>query len=60
MAHLGPNDGAVDAVVADFDGDLPVREVRPDEGRLDFNVGLFLGVHYVPEGKEEVMTILPI
>lgn len=52
MAHLGPDDGAVDAVVADLDGDLSVREVRPDEGRLDFNVGLFLGVQYVPEGKE--------
>lgn len=54
MAHLRPDDGAVDAVVADFDGDLSVREVRPDEGRLDFNVGLFLGVQYVPGGQEEV------
>lgn len=52
VAHLGPDDGAVDAVVVDFDGDLSVRQVRPDEGGLDFNVGLFLGVQDVPEGKE--------
>lgn len=39
----------MDAVVADFDGDLSVRELRPDEGRLDFNMGLLLGIHYVPE-----------
>lgn len=44
----------MEAVVADLDGDLSVREVGPDEGRLDFNLGLFLGVQYVPAGKEEV------
>lgn len=52
MAHLAPDDGAVDAVVVDFDGDLSVRQVGPDEGGLDFNIGLFLGVQDVPEGKE--------
>lgn len=44
----------MEAVVADLDGDLSVREVGPDEGRLDFNLGLFLGVQYVPGTKEEV------
>lgn len=41
----------MDAVVADFDGDLSVRQVGPDKGGLDFNTGLFLGVQYVPDGK---------
>lgn len=59
-AHLGPNDGAVDAVVADFDGDLSVRQVRPDKGGLDFNTGLFLGVQYVPERKEDARMNLPM
>ena len=44
----------MDAVVADFDGDLSVREVGPVEGRLDFNLGLFLGVRHVPEGHVQL------
>lgn len=59
-AHLGPDDGAVDAVIADFDGYLSVGQVRPDEGGLDFNMGLLLGVQYVPEGKVKARMTLPI
>lgn len=50
----------MDAIVADFDGDLSVRQVRPDKGGLDFNTGLFLGVQYVPEGKEDTRMNLPM
>lgn len=38
----------MDAIVADLDGDLSVRQVRSDEWGLDFNVGLFPGVQHVP------------
>lgn len=41
----------MDAVVADLDGDLTVREVWSDERGLDFNVGLFPGVQRVPVQK---------
>lgn len=38
----------MNAVVADLDGDLPVREVWSDEWGLNFNMRLFPGVQHVP------------
>lgn len=40
-SHLGPDDGAVQAVVADLDGDLSVGKVASDEGRLNFDRDFF-------------------
>lgn len=50
FAHLGPDDGAVDAIVTDLDGDLSVWQVGSDERGLNFHMGLFPGVQYVPAG----------
>ena len=49
--HLGPDDGAVDAVVADLDGDLSLRQVGSNERGPDFHMGLFLRVQDVSGGK---------
>lgn len=56
--HLGADDGVVDAVVADLDGDLSVRKVRSDEWGLDFNVELFPGVCSVPDKQATDMNSL--
>lgn len=49
--YLGADDGVVDAVVADLDGNLPVGQVRSDEWGLNFDMGLFPRVQHVPAEK---------
>lgn len=58
--HLGADDGVVDAVVADLDGDLPVGQVRSDEWGLNFDMGLFPRVQHVPAEKALSLWLLDI
>lgn len=46
----------MEAVVADLDGDLSVREVGSDEGGLDFDGDLFPGVQDVPAQTKTSLT----